>query len=663
MRYIYALLFLSVFHSNAFAQSENYSIEPLLQNGTIAKEKSFFRTITADTATINLPFADDFSYDGPYPDKLLWLDKKVFVNARLTKNPPTVGVATFDGIDSNGSPYSAGNEYGSCDTLTSTYINMATYQSDPTAAFKKLSPTDKVTISFFLEPKGLGYAPSLEDSLVLEFRDSLNNWNLIKSVSGLGKITIDSVLRSFPLDSTPPFTFYHLPINEGKYFFNKFQIRFRNYGRRGGAYEQWHLDYVKIAPNRDVTSKILNDVAFSEKPPYILLRYTSMPWRQAYSKLESEIQDTFSSVLYNYFPNTVAAPDTKCSVKTSNNIILVPGITIQDALNIPPGVLYTTPAKKMPTSLRNGLSLIDTTITKLSVTTKYQLTLGSQETRDTQRIALRNDSVKTITNFSNYYAYDDDTAELQFTATGTNQQTAIRFSNNIVDTLRGFMIQFPHINNDAGAGTFNFTVWKDSLGGTPIFQMFGITPVYLDSLTTLHDTLQGFTTYTFKNSSKKDTAIIINPGNFYIGWQNVGDIRIPIGLDRNNLNKSQYLYQFLDNSWKKVTQNIGAVMLRPIVGSGDIRNSSALSTENVALNEFMRIYPNPVSDILSIDINFGKSDDYELSLFDLTGMLLKKVTLENSTFNVADVPTGLYFLQVRNKIDNRTAQQKLMIVR
>ena len=660
MRHLYALLFLCLFHVLSFAQTENYRIEPLLQNPLLAKEKSTFRTLTADTTIINLPFADDFSYDGPYPDKLLWLDKKVFVNSSFTKNPPTVGVATFDGIDSNGSAYSSANEYGSCDTLTSTYINMATYQSDITAPFKILSPTDKVTISFFLEPKGLGYPPSSEDSIVLEFRDSINNWNLIKSVAGLGKVIIDSVERAYPLDATPPFTFYHLPIKDAKYFFNKFQFRFRNYGRRGGAYEQWHLDYVKIAPNRDTSSKILNDVAFSEKPPYILSHYTSMPWRQAVSKLENEIQDTFSSVIYNYFPNVIATTDTKCTVKSSTNIVLVSGVTIQDALNIPPGAFYSTPAKKMPPSLRNGLANIDSTITKFNVTTKYQLTLGAQETRDTQRITLRNDSVKTVTTFSNYYAYDDGTAELQFTATGTNQQTAILFKNNIVDTLRGFMIQFPHINNDAGTAKFNFIIWKDSLGGTPIFQMYNVQPYYLDSL---RDTIQSFTTYTLKNFSNKDTSIIIQPGNFYIGWQNVGDVLIPIGLDRSNLNKSQYLYQYLGNSWQKVTKNIGAVMIRPIVGSDDVRNTSALSTDNIPLSDFMTAYPNPVSNILNIDIKTGRASDYELSLSDLTGRLLKKETLENSTFNVSDAPTGLYFLYVRNKKDNRTAQQKLMIVK
>ena len=660
MRYLYALLFLNLLQVNLFAQTDNFIIEPLLHNQWLLKEKSAFRTLTADTAIINLPFADDFSYDGPYPDPLLWLDKKVYINSRLTKNAPTFGVATFDGIDSNGRPYSSSNEYGSCDTLTSAYINMATYQTDVSSAFKKLSPTDRVTMSFFLEPKGLGYAPAPEDSIVLEFRDSSNNWNLIKSVQGLGKVIVDSVSRTISVDSVPPFTFYHFPIKDARYFFNKFQFRFRNYGRRGGAYEQWHLDYVKIAPNRDTTSKVLSDVAFVEKPPFILSRYTSMPWRQAYSKLETEIQDTFSSVIYNYFNDTKAPTDTRCSVKTSNNLSLVTGITIQDALNIPPGVFYATLPKKMPQSLRNNLSGLDPSTPSFSVITKYQLTIGAQETRDTQSIALRNDVVTNTTNFSNYYAYDDGTAELQFTATGTDQSTAIKFVNNEKDTLRGFMIAFPHINGDAGTNTFNFRIWKDSLGGTPIFQMFGVVPVYVD---TVRDSIQAFTTYTLKGASKKDTSIIITPGNFYIGWQNVGNVRIPIGLDRNNLKKSQYLYQFLGDAWQKVTQNIGAVMLRPIVGGGDLRNSSALATENVAFSDFMSVYPNPARDVLNIDIKTGKLNDYELNLFDLTGRLLKKETLESPTLNVSDVQTGLYILMIRNKNDNRTAQQKLMIMR
>ena len=75
-----------------------------------------------------LPFYDDFSYAGPYPNPSLWLDQYVFVNNTKGVAPPTIGVATFDGLNQFGYPYdstvvSSGNTIApphSSDTLTST---------------------------------------------------------------------------------------------------------------------------------------------------------------------------------------------------------------------------------------------------------------------------------------------------------------------------------------------------------------------------------------------------------------------------------------------------------------------------------------------------------------------------------------------------------------
>ena len=63
-------------------------------------------TVSADTLT--LPFIDDFSEEGIYPSTERWTDKKVFINSDLARNMPTVGVASFDGLDEYGNAYVPG---------------------------------------------------------------------------------------------------------------------------------------------------------------------------------------------------------------------------------------------------------------------------------------------------------------------------------------------------------------------------------------------------------------------------------------------------------------------------------------------------------------------------------------------------------------------------
>jgi len=80
---------------------------------------------------LTLPFMDDFSYASlesselHYPITSLWLDNDVFINSTLGVNPPSIGVATFDGLDAKGEPYisyNGVNEDGPSDTLTSQFI-------------------------------------------------------------------------------------------------------------------------------------------------------------------------------------------------------------------------------------------------------------------------------------------------------------------------------------------------------------------------------------------------------------------------------------------------------------------------------------------------------------------------------------------------------------
>jgi hypothetical protein len=659
MKSIYIFLVLMSSFSITYGQNSSFEITPL--KGRKMDESSLSRTSiplpTRSAALINLPFVEDFSYNTTFPDPDLWLDRKVYVNNDMALNPPSIGVATFDGIDALGRPYGNDGSYGSADTLTSNLINLKDFL-DANGVKKNLSVSDNVVMSFFLQPKGICYAPTTKDSIVLEFRDAAGTWNYIKGYAGIP----DSSLRKNPLDTIFPFTYRAILINESKYFNDKFQFRFRNYGRLGGAYEQWHLDFIKIAPSRDVNAKNLDDLAFVEKPQPILKRYTSMPWKHAQPQLATEIQDTFNAKFYNHFTSTRNPTNTNVRVIASNGVSALSTLTIADGFNVKAGEVVGSATKRFPASVLTQLAAISANTPKLTITTEYSLIIDAQEGKDLKKVAIRNDvtSIKTV--FDNYFAYDDGTAEMQFSATGEDIQTAVRFKTNVVDTLRGVMFAFPFINGNAPKDAlFTLRIFKDSLSSkTMIYERKNINPYYL---TNAVDSVQGFTTYKLTGKVAKDTSIVLPAGDFYVSWQPLGDVKIPIGLDRNNRNKSQYLYQYLNGTWSQTKDpkgvGYGAVMVRPIFGTQKVVESSPVKES--LLSEIMSIYPNPTQDKLFIDLKQGVSENYEISVFNLTGMLQKREILRGGQIELVGLNTGIYFLKIRDLTNNRIFNHKFAV--
>ena len=136
---IFSLSFFLVtilFIQSSVAQLIDY---PLTKNQTLIgdhlKSKSISLRTPAVSDTLSLPFIDDFAQEGIYPSTSLWLDSMAFINSTFCDNPPTVGVATFDGIDKFGNRYSTSSFAQYCDTLTSKPIRLAFAISDTTVWF------------------------------------------------------------------------------------------------------------------------------------------------------------------------------------------------------------------------------------------------------------------------------------------------------------------------------------------------------------------------------------------------------------------------------------------------------------------------------------------------------------------------------------------------
>jgi Secretion system C-terminal sorting domain len=654
MRIFYFLFFITYCFSNTYAQNEGFEITPLKSNAALQSAKTRLQVRGVDS--VDIPFVDDFSYEGPYPDPDLWLDNSVYINSTMAFNAPSVGVASFDALDKKGRPYVTGSTtVGSSDTLTSNYINLKNFIG-PDGLRRALSTSDGVVLSFFLQSKGLTFASTDNDSIVLEFRDNNGTWNIARSYKGKP----DSLLRKNPIDTTLAFQYYAIPISEAKYFYGKFQFRFRNYGRLGGAYQHWHLDYVKLAANRTTTRQFLDDLAFVEKPKTILKRYTSMPWKHAFPQLNTEIDNTINTKFFNHFEQTRNPTNTNARVTTSTGVTAVSAITLFDSPNIPPSVFFSVPEKSYPASLNQSLGSVPASSGKLTVNTEYSIEIDAQEGKDLKRVALRNDKVTTKTAFDDYFAYDDGTAEMQFTATGENKQFAIQFRANVADTLKGFQIFFPHINGDAPKDALlNIFIWRDSLTTKPAMALYDVKPIYT---TSYYDTLQGFASYNLgnKKKSQEDSTIVIPAGDFYIGWQNVGDVLIPIGLDRNDFTKVQYLYESFNGRFQKMVANkkVGAIMIRPVFGPIIQTDTKEIYAP---LTDYMKIYPNPVQNQLFFELKKGLPEDYNVSIFNLQGQLVQREILRGNSINIENLNNSIYVLKIQDLKSNLIFSHKIII--
>src|SRR5258707_2913090 len=107
-------------------------------------------------SAMKLPFWDDFSFNNSpknYPHDSLWqYGHSVWVNTGMGINPPTLNVATFDGMDSTGLPYNINipTAKGVADRLTSQPIRMDLVNP---------SLRSSVFISFYYQYEGNGEPP------------------------------------------------------------------------------------------------------------------------------------------------------------------------------------------------------------------------------------------------------------------------------------------------------------------------------------------------------------------------------------------------------------------------------------------------------------------------------------------------------------------------
>ncbi len=544
-----------------------------------------------------LPFIDDFSYEGPYPDATLWEDKEAYVNNTMTATPVTRGVATLDGLNQYGRPYfSQPFNAGLADSLTSVPLDLSTYTA-----------SSNIYLSFYYQPQGLGFAPESTDSLFLYFKNNLNHWVRVWETRG-------TTLQGFKI--------VMLPLTDAQYFHNSFQFRFVNIASLNSNDDDWNLDYIKLDTNRSDADSIMNDVAFSIDPTSILKTYSSMPYRHFILNQANEKSSTQDVEVQNRYavPNSldVRLDATEFFSSSAINTQFLPAATIaaksylqQSFASYP--ISYSAPTNKSKVIIRN----------------KYYYPAVNATDRK-QNDTIINDCV-----FDNYFAYDDGSAEKSYfllPAINYPSKTALKFTLNEPDTIRGLMVHFGPQLPTASGKYFSIVLYK-SLGS--IGQNDSI--ILQDDLYQVQyePSYNGFSSYAFNTPTHLDT------GSYYIGITqpaNFGSDSIYYGLDVNRNTSLQHLSYNVDGTWYSSTVN-GSVMLRPIVGQTFIPTAVSTLIKNEVTS--IDLFPNPVQDILYIkSMEFFKN----CSIYSITGKLIGIKSIQENELDIHTLQPGVYML-------------------
>jgi hypothetical protein len=248
---------------------------------------------------------------------------------------------------------------------------------------------------------------------------------------------------------------------------------------------------------------------------------------------------------------------------------------------------------------------------------------------------VQNDSTQGVQIFSNYYSYDDGSAEAAYGPTGTQARLAIKYEAYEPDSLIGVAIHFVPSVVDVSNKLFLLSVWNDT-NGTP-GQL-----IYEDDVFFPRQPQYGSSANEFYNYYFIDTQKVHVGTTFYVGWRQFDAERLNVGLDRNNEN-SQFTYYSVNGgaTWNQSMID-GSVMIRPIF-STSLDAELGVESHRLDSEKEIKIYPNPATDQLHISLDPNSFSGMEL--WSLEGKLLKFED-EKQFFDVSDLPAGYYFLKV-----------------
>ena len=562
-------------------------------------------------------------------DNNLWIDNYACHNYTFAKNPWSLGVATFDGVDETGRPYSFGDggAHGVADYLTSRPINLSV--ADP--------GSDVVRLKAIYQAQGFGNMPEANDSLLLElYNPTEDTWTTITNAF---KYPGDVVADSWDT------LYYAVPII---FYQNGFQFRFKNYASLSGALDHWHLDYVELEITVEAEISSFNDVAISYPINTVLKDYTAVPWDHYVANTTGNEHTLTDINMYVYNCTSTGTNFTNGDWEVRYGGILQGGSpfnipnTASPTANFDVGMTECTFNGAADFGYDSGLGGVQAAFDlKFSFTSSAGLSKNVYKENDTTYLKQR---------FDNYYSYDDGSAEAAYGVEGTGSLLAYKFEAYQAGELTGILMQFQQSVTDLSGEVFLLTVWNDE-GGHPG------EIIYQDDYFESHHpeysgSKAGFRYYTFNNAVYLTDGYLPVNEIFYVGWQKIGEQSLNIGLDWN-IDNGDKVFRNTGGTWLTSSYNM-SLLIRPVFSTG--LDYTLSNKRDEVQKETINLYPNPASTQFTLS---GLTGVFMVRVFDMSGRMVTFAQNEHQ-IDISSLENGVYIVDVTNSNGERMYSAKLI---
>ncbi|MBL7850700.1 MAG: T9SS type A sorting domain-containing protein [Cyclobacteriaceae bacterium] len=631
-----AALFL--FLLSAFAV-EAQLVEYPLPSATRTKTKRLAARTQALDPTF-LPFFDDFSTNDTLLRDSLWLyGQSVLLNNGMGIRPPSKNVVSFDGADSLGKPYNINDVLakGFADRLTSQPIRM-----------DLVNPADRAMVyfSFFYQLQGRGEPPDPGDQLILSFKAQDGTWENVY------------VLETNANMATDVFQQVIIPVSEDRFFHDAFQFRFYNYARLSGPYDTWNIDYIYLNKGRNINDTQFPDRTVSSSFTSLFSDYFAMPVRHFLDSIEVNLVKP-QVELYNLKEFNIPSGETHVQ---PINYTTTAKITSRVNGSVS-SLLVKLDSAQFPGADLPGLSFLNVTLNKIPGPSDFDINADSihirlkygMSTKDNVLLAdsgdynpalyspidfRQNDSLTADYVLSSYYAYDDGAAEYGAGLNQAGTYFAYQFNSRInsVDTLTYVDIYFPEFGDNTNQSLL--------LQIRSILGDIAAAPLFEQLIVVQRSTMNKFVRYPLYRPVPVGST-------FYVGWKQITNASIPVGLDKNTNNAAKMYFNTTGN-WVQNVDVQGSLMVRPGFGKGDGNVVTGLETPAKP----PVFFPNPSRGTCTLR---ARADAVEV--YDLTGRRASfhwETFGEETTLTFDEASTGLFL--VRTLINGRAYTQKIMVL-
>lgn len=586
--------------------------------GNPAAEKAHYR-ITGLADTLELPFWDDFSSTLVDPDPALWLfGQNVTISQGIAIDPPSLHVASFDGADAFGRPYSSEQlAFGLGDSLVSKPIRL-----DLPA-----SQRDSVYLSFFWQMQGLGNRPNDEDFFQLQFLDKEQNWHIVWQQSGANVVITDR------------FFYQNIKVDADKFFFEGFKFRFRSSNRLSGAFDNWNLDYVFLNSGRSGLNFTPHfpfpDRALTSRPKSIFRDYHAIPLSEFRKDPNSYLKS--SEVLFYNLDNDLQPIDYTWTLRdtlSGNNLQTLDLLTV---VNPVPRAYERRTFSSQPPQAWN----IPDNTDSLLIENKVYIRSGDNflikgivagDTSYHENVDFRsNDTAVTYLALKDYFAYDDGEAEFSAGISQRGGRIAVQFQVSEPVLLQHVDIYFPGTGLRLSGNPIIIFVWDQLSENINQFK------ARLSTIVQTSSGINQFSRYTFENPVPVSDT-------FYIGYEQSFDERLPVGLDKNTNGGDKVFYN-VRGVWEKNRDITGSLMIRPVIFQGEITRS-AYTQQPLPL-----LYPNPNNGIFKVKFPPGS--------WYISDMMGRRISVSSTKvddqleIDMTLVKAGIYLFHFTHNGENR----------